>query len=82
MITIFVRPMISVHLQHDNTHECAPGGSEGNYIMFGRSTNGDLKNNRLFSPCSREKMNAVMDVKGRCNDYRCCFRGKTFIINC
>ncbi|XP_078360304.1 disintegrin and metalloproteinase domain-containing protein 10-like [Oculina patagonica] len=59
---------------HDNTHECAPGGSEGNYIMFGRSTNGDLKNNRLFSPCSREKMNAVMDVKGRCNAFKCCFQ--------
>ncbi|XP_078360302.1 LOW QUALITY PROTEIN: disintegrin and metalloproteinase domain-containing protein 10-like [Oculina patagonica] len=60
---------------HDTSSECAPGGSEGNYIMFARATSGDQKNNRLFSPCSREKMNAVMDVKGRCNDdEKCCFQ--------
>ncbi|KAL9985306.1 hypothetical protein ACROYT_G007694 [Oculina patagonica] len=59
---------------HDNTQECAPGGSEGNYIMFARATSGDKRNNRLFSPCSREKMNAVMDVKGRCDQDKCCFQ--------
>ncbi len=73
----------SLNFQHDSSSECAPGGSEGNYIMFARATSGDQKNNRLFSPCSTEKMNAVMDVKGRCNDdVKCCFQGKTFESNC
>ncbi|PFX21056.1 Disintegrin and metalloproteinase domain-containing protein 10 [Stylophora pistillata] len=59
---------------HDNSPECAPGGTDGNYIMFARATSGDQKNNRLFSPCSRTKMNEVMDVKGRCTSNSCCFR--------
>ncbi|XP_020602075.1 disintegrin and metalloproteinase domain-containing protein 10-like [Orbicella faveolata] len=59
---------------HDSTSNCAPGGSEGNYIMFARATSGDQRNNRLFSPCSREKMNGVMDVKGRCIEAKCCFQ--------
>lgn len=59
---------------HDTSAQCAPGGSEGNYIMFARATSGDQKNNRLFSPCSRSKMNSVMDVKGRCSgNAECCF---------
>ena len=61
--------------QHDSTSECAPGGSAGNFIMFARATSGDQKNNRLFSPCSKQKMNAVMNVKGRCAAESCCFKG-------
>ncbi|KAJ7394089.1 Disintegrin and metalloproteinase domain-containing protein 10 [Desmophyllum pertusum] len=59
---------------HDSTSECAPGGSAGNFIMFARATSGDQKNNRLFSPCSKQKMNAVMNVKGRCAAESCCFK--------
>ena len=43
--------------------------------MFARATSGDQKNNRLFSPCSRSSMDGVMDVKGRCVETKCCFRG-------
>lgn len=59
---------------HDTTADCSPGGSAGNYIMFARATSGDKPNNRRFSPCSRSKMNAVMEVKGRCQDSKCCFK--------
>ena len=64
--------------QHDTTAECSPGGSAGNYIMFARATSGDKTNNRRFSPCSRSKMNAVMEVKGRCPEPKCCFKGTAF----
>ena len=68
----------SCNLQHDTTSECAPGGSKGNYIMFARATSGDESNNRRFSPCSRLKMNSVMDAKGRCDEKKCCFKGTTY----
>ena len=67
------------NFQHDTSSACAPGGSAGNFIMFARATSGDKPNNRLFSACSRSKMNSVMDVKGRCTDASCCFKGKTSI---
>ena len=69
--------IIYQNFQHDSTSNCAPGGNEGNYIMFARATSGDQKNNRLFSPCSRSSMNGVMDVKGRCIEAKCCFKGNT-----
>ncbi|XP_073239875.1 disintegrin and metalloproteinase domain-containing protein 10-like [Porites lutea] len=61
---------------HDpaNNAECVPGGSGGNFIMFGGANTGEKKNNRRFSPCSRSKINAVMNFKGRCPDSRCCFK--------
>ena len=65
--------------QHDSSSDCAPGGNEGNFIMFARATSGDQKNNRLFSPCSRDSMNGVMDVKGRCIESKCCFKGNTHV---
>ena len=43
--------------------------------MFARATSGDRRNNRLFSECSREKMKAVIDVKGACVGDSCCFKG-------
>ena len=49
--------------------------------MFARATSGDQKNNRLFSPCSRSKMDGVMNVKGRCDAAKCCFKGKVFKLN-
>lgn len=73
----FVYSMVSLRFQHDSPSRsnCVPGGREGNYIMFAGATSANLKNNRLFSPCSRESINDVMDVKGRCIADRCCFRG-------
>eukprot|EP00039_Didymoeca_costata_P027223 m.17835 g.17835 ORF g.17835 m.17835 type:complete len:758 (+) comp6124_c0_seq1:142-2415(+) len=41
---------------HDETAECSPGGSDGNFIMFPQATDGSKKNNRLFSSCSRYQM--------------------------
>ena len=49
--------------------------------MFARATSGDKPNNRLFSPCSRSKMNGVMDVKGRCSKTECCFKGTMYNIS-
>ena len=49
--------------------------------MFARATSGDKPNNRLFSPCSRSKMNGVMDVKGRCSEDKCCFKGTMYNIS-
>ena len=70
-----VNEFVKTFKQHDTTADCSPGGSAGNYIMFARATSGDKPNNRRFSPCSRSKMNAVMEVKGRCQDSKCCFKG-------
>ena len=70
-----VNEFVKTFKQHDTTSECSPGGSAGNYIMFARATSGDKPNNRRFSPCSRSKMNAVMEVKGRCQESKCCFKG-------
>ncbi|XP_031575122.1 disintegrin and metalloproteinase domain-containing protein 10-like [Actinia tenebrosa] len=58
---------------HDESGACTPGGSEGNYIMFARATEGSKPNNRKFSSCSIEKMAAVMRVKAVCKDHKCCF---------
>ena len=71
------KKIVKTFIQNDpaNNAECVPGGSAGNYIMFARATSGDKPNNRRFSPCSRSKMNAVMEVKGRCQESKCCFKG-------
>ncbi|XP_049525162.1 disintegrin and metalloproteinase domain-containing protein 10-like [Dermacentor silvarum] len=47
-------------LQHDETPECAPGGSNGNYIMFARATTGLQLFNRKFSSCSVRSISAVL----------------------
>ena len=74
------KKIVKTFIQHDPANaECAPGGSAGNYIMFGGANTGEKKNNRLFSPCSRSKMNAVMNFKGRCPHQKCCFKGTMFM---
>ena len=52
--------------QHDPPGPCAPGGAEGNFIMFASATDGSRPNNRLFSQCSRGSMGQTIDVKGNC----------------
>ena len=54
------------YIQHDPPGLCAPGGREGNYIMFASATDGSLPNNRQFSQCSRESMGQTIDVRGAC----------------
>lgn len=48
---------------HDETAECSPGGSDGNYIMFPQATDGAKINNRLFSSCSSDIMSVNLDAK-------------------
>ena len=43
--------------------KCAPGGDNGNFIMFARATSGDKPNNRRFSPCSIDSMNLILEAK-------------------
>lgn len=50
---------------HDMSTACAPGGSQGNYIMYFRATSGSDPNNERFSPCSRDIMGSVIAVKGQ-----------------
>ncbi|KAH8023573.1 hypothetical protein HPB51_014822 [Rhipicephalus microplus] len=47
---------------HDETPECAPGGANGNYIMFARATTGRQPFNRKFSPCSIRGISAVLSA--------------------
>lgn len=77
------KKIVKTSIQNDpaNSAECVPGGSGGNYIMFGGANTGQKKNNRRFSPCSRSKINAVMNFKGRCPDSRCCFKGTMFMLS-
>lgn len=45
---------------HDNTSQCAPGGSAGNFIMYARATTGLLQNNNRFSSCSLTLINSFL----------------------
>ncbi|XP_053204825.1 disintegrin and metalloproteinase domain-containing protein 10-like [Panonychus citri] len=49
----------------ENEGSCAPGGEDGNYIMFARATSGDKRNNNHFSLCSLKSINAVLNTKAR-----------------
>lgn len=53
---------------HDpsTTSSCSPGGSAGNFLMFPRATNGQLPNNRLFSPCSVDSIRPVLQSNSEC----------------
>lgn len=75
------KKIVKTFIQNDpaNNAECVPGGRAGNYIMFGGANTGEKVNNRRFSPCSRSKINAVMNFKGRCPDSICCFKGTMFM---
>jgi disintegrin and metalloproteinase domain-containing protein 10 len=48
------------------TDACSPGGTDGNYLMYSRATDGALPNNRLFSPCSISSINTVLQSKSSC----------------
>ena len=53
--------------QHDEPGtSCAPGGSDGNFIMFASATSGTQKNNNRFSECSVRDMGATIESNGRC----------------
>ncbi|EEC06974.1 kuzbanian, putative, partial [Ixodes scapularis] len=45
---------------HDNDSVCAPGGEEGNFIMFPSATSGTRHNNHLFSSCSVGNISAIL----------------------
>ncbi|XP_019622694.1 PREDICTED: disintegrin and metalloproteinase domain-containing protein 10-like isoform X1 [Branchiostoma belcheri] len=47
---------------HD-TKDCAPGGEDGNFIMYARATSGDKTNNNKFSACSKGSIYRVLDAK-------------------
>ncbi|XP_064467723.1 disintegrin and metalloproteinase domain-containing protein 10-like [Ornithodoros turicata] len=46
---------------HDKDKICAPGGHDGNYIMYPTSNPGTLANNLKFSSCSIKDIGAVLD---------------------
>ena len=50
---------------HDVTPDCAPGGNNGNFIMYFRATTGREFNNDKFSTCSRSSIGAVIAAKGQ-----------------
>lgn len=49
--------------QHDDD-ACSPGGDIGNFLMYPYVTSGNLPNNRVFSPCSRNMINPVIANRG------------------
>ena len=51
---------------HDQPGTCAPGGDQGNYIMYPQANSGQQPNNEKFSSCSISLMKAVMDAKASC----------------
>lgn len=65
---------------HDTTSDstCAPGGSNGNYIMYSRATSGKLANNDEFSSCSQKLIGTVLDyvVQGSKN----CLKSKNLML--
>lgn len=46
--------------------ECAPGGSQGNFLMYPYSQDGTKPNHLMFSPCSLASINPVLAKKGQC----------------
>lgn len=67
---------ISFFSQHDSGSICAPGGDAGNYIMYPSATKGNLRNNELFSECSRDNITRVLNaVVNQINGKVNCFTG-------
>ncbi|XP_020621435.1 disintegrin and metalloproteinase domain-containing protein 10-like [Orbicella faveolata] len=51
---------------HDpDTCKCSPGGSDGNFVMYSRASDGHEPNNFLFSPCSKQEISPVISSKGQ-----------------
>lgn len=53
---------------------CAPGGLDGNYIMYAHATSGNLPNNNKFSSCSINQMAPI--IENKCRTSTGCFIGK------
>eukprot|EP00039_Didymoeca_costata_P027817 m.19246 g.19246 ORF g.19246 m.19246 type:complete len:758 (+) comp6522_c0_seq1:69-2342(+) len=86
VISPFVASLVVAHesahnwgAEHDDPSipECAPGGTEGNFVMFAAATDGSKKNNKYFSLCSKRQMSKVilmlrdvcfMELGHRCGD--------------
>lgn len=71
--------------KHDNKNGCDsyyfgtsdPNPEEGNYLMYDRTTQGNLPNNVKFSNCSSEKIAYFIDaVVNERNGKVNCFTGK------
>ncbi|XP_064602315.1 disintegrin and metalloproteinase domain-containing protein 10-like [Liolophura sinensis] len=45
---------------------CAPGGRQGNFLMYPYSQEGTKPNHLMFSPCSLASINPVLAKKGYC----------------
>lgn len=65
----------SYYQKHDTDGTtCAPGGSDGNYIMYAHATSGNLPNNNKFSSCSINQMAPI--IENKCRTTTGCFIGK------
>ena len=53
---------------HDpNTAACAPGGTDGNFIMYFSAVDGSRPNNNRFSNCSVANIRSVLEsTKSSC----------------
>ncbi|KAH9367376.1 hypothetical protein HPB48_010171 [Haemaphysalis longicornis] len=59
---------------HDQSRECAPGGVNGNFIMYPRATTGLRPNNRRFSSCSVGSISRLLHaILNRLYDKENCF---------
>ena len=62
-------------LQHDEEGtDCAPGGTQGNYIMYPHATAADKPNNMMFSACSIASMHTIMERDARDESDEACFQ--------
>ncbi|XP_077993198.1 disintegrin and metalloproteinase domain-containing protein 10-like [Glandiceps talaboti] len=48
---------------HDYPLQCKPGGEQGNYIMYARSSDGSKQNNNKFSTCTIGNITSVLVAK-------------------
>ena len=55
-----------LHHQHDpEGTDCAPGGSDGNFIMSAFANSGSKPNNNQFSNCSISTMQTFIQTRGQ-----------------
>jgi disintegrin and metalloproteinase domain-containing protein 10 len=64
---------------HDPT-ECVPDSTDGNYIMYQRSTPGTQTNNDDFSTCSLSSIRAILKSLTDNSNTKFCFQGKELIV--
>ena len=80
IFALYLSSLLTIYpffIQHDaeGNPQCSPGGSNGNYIMYPRATDGTQRNNDRFSPCSINSIYSVLRTKSRC------FRSKNCVIS-